>query len=175
MAIVSSDIVKRYSVVTASAGDTQAGTAAGALGDQVSTTVITDNVFGNLFPDITSEEATAGVIKYRCIFVLNNHGSLTLTAPDVSVQSQQAGGATIAIGVDPTAVSAKGASGAQAVTIANENTAPAGVTFGTSAVALGDLAPGQVKGVWIRQTTTAGASALASDDFVLLIDGDTLP
>lgn len=174
MAIVGSDIVKRYSVAAA-AGDTTAGTAAGSLGDQISTTVITDDTFGNLFPDVTSEEATAGVVKYRCVFILNNHATLTLTGPEVSVQSQIASGATIAIGVDTTAVSAKGAATQQALIIANENTAPAGVTFGTAAVALGDLAPGQVKAVWVRQTVPASATPLATDNFVMLIDGDTLP
>jgi hypothetical protein len=174
MAIVGSDIVKRYSVAAA-AGDTTAGAAATSLGDQISTTAITDNAFNTIFPDVTGDEAAAGVVKYRCVFILNNHATLTLTGPEVSLQSQAAGGATIAIGVDTTAVSAKGSGSAQALTVANENTAPSGVTFGTGPVALGDLAPGQVKAVWIRQTVTAGATGLASDDLVLLVDGDTLP
>lgn len=174
MPIIGSDIVKRYSVVAA-AGDTTAGTAAGSLGDQVSQTPIPDDAFGNTFPNVTGDEATAGVVKYRCIFVLNDHDTLTLQSATVAVQSQIAGGATVAIGVDPTAASAKGAATAQAVTIANENVAPAGVSFGLGPVALGNLAPDQVRGVWIRQTVTAGATGLATDNFVLAIGGDTLP
>lgn len=174
MAITGSDIQKRYSVA-GSAGDAAAGTAAGSLGDQVSQTAITNDTFGNLFPDVTSEEATAGVTKYRCIFILNDHDTLTLVDPEVSIQSQTPSGATIAIGVDPTAASAKNASGAQAVTIANENVAPAGVSFGTGPVDLGDLAPDQVKAVWIRQVVPASATSLSEDNMVLLIDGDTLP
>lgn len=174
MPIINTDIVKRYSVVAA-AGDTTAGTAATSLGDQVSTTAITDNAFGNIFPDSPSEEATAGVVRYRCIFILNNHATLTLTGTEVSIQSQTAGGATIAIGVDTTPASAKGSASAQALTVANELAAPAGVTFGTGPFSLGDLAPGQVRAVWIRQTVPAGATSSADDTFTLLIDGDTLP
>lgn len=178
MAIVGSDLVKRYSVAAA-AGDSVAGTAAAAFGDQVSTTVITDDSFGNIFPDVTGDEALAGVVKYRCIFILNNHATLTWTNADVSVQSQIANGSTIAIAVDNIAASAKGSASAQAAVIANENTAPSGVSaFGTGPIALGSLAPGQVKAIWVRQTTSAGATPPApdgTDNFVLLFDGDTLP
>ena len=178
MPIIGSDIVKRYSVAAAT-GDSAAGTAATSFGDQVSATAITDDTFGNIFPDITGDEALAGVVKYRCIFVLNSHATLTLSNADVSIQSQITSGSTIAIAVDGTAVSAKGSASPQAATIANENTAPSGASaFGLGPIALGSLAPGQVKAVWIRQTTPSGAtppSPNGEDAFVLLVDGDTLP
>jgi hypothetical protein len=178
MAIISTDIQKRYSVV-AGTGDSSAGAAASSLGDQVSTTAITDDTFGNLFPDITGDEAAAGVVKYRCIFVLNNHATLTLTNAQVSIASQIANGSTIAIATDNIAASAKGSGSAQAATVANENTAPSGVSaFGVGPLSLGSLTPGQVKGVWIRQTTPTGATPPGSDgvdNFILSITGDTLP
>lgn len=178
MAIVDTDLIKRYSVVAA-AGDTTPGTAATSLGDQVSQTAIPDDAFGNFFPDVTADEATAGVVKYRGFFVLNNHPTLTLSGATVSIQSQVTGGSTIAIAVDGTAISAKGAATPQMVTVANENTAPAGASaFGAGPIALGSLAPGQVKGVWVRQTTPAGAVSPAGDgidNFVLAITGGTLP
>lgn len=177
MAIVASDIQKRYSVVAA-AGDTTAGTAATSLGDQVSTTVITDDSFGNIFPDVTGDEALAGVVKYRCIFALNNNATLTLQNATATIASQISGGSVVAIGADTTAISAKGSASAQALTVANENTAPAGVTFSSGPITLGSLAPGQVKAIWVRQTTTAGTTPPGvdgTDNFVLDITGDTLP
>lgn len=178
MSILTTDILKLYSVAAA-AGNTTAGTTAGALGDQVSTTVITDDTFGNLFPDITGDEALAGMVKFRCIFVLNNHATLTYQNVDVSVQSQISLGSTIAIAVDNLAASAKGSASAQAAVIGNENAAPSGVgAFGLGPAVLGNLAPGQVRAVWVRQTTPAGAVSPGLDgvdNFVLLIDGDTLP
>lgn len=175
MAITASDIVFRLSV-SAAAGDTTAGTPATSLGDQVSTTAITTATLNNLFDDVSGAESAAGDIEYRCIFVLNNHATLTLTNATVAVQSQTAGGGAIDIATDNIAVSAKGSGSAQAATIANESTAPSGVSaFGAGPLALGDLGPGQVKGVWLRRTVTAGAGAVDPDGVVLRVTGDTLP
>lgn len=175
MAIAQSDIVKRYSVAAA-AGDTTAGTAATSLGDQVSTTVITDATIGNIFDDVNGAQAAAGDVDYRCIFVLNNHATLTYVGATVAVQSESAGGATIDIALDNIAVSAKGSGSAQAASIANEGVAPSGVgAFGDGPLAIGDLAPGQVKGIWIKRTTPASATAMNPDNFVLVFSGDTLP
>lgn len=176
MPIVAADIVKRLSVVTASAGDTTASTPAASLGDQVATTVITDATLNNLFDDVSGSEASAGSTEYRCIFILNNHATLTLTSPTITIQSQTAGGGTIDIATDNIAVSAKGAAGAQAATIANETTAPVGVSaFGAGPLSFADLAPGQVKGIWLRRTVAPGASALNPDGVILRVTGDTLP
>jgi hypothetical protein len=174
MAIVATDIVFRYSVVAA-AGDTTAGTAAGSLGDQISTTAITTATLDNLFDDVSGAEAAAGDIEYRCFFVLNNHATLTLQTATAQLTSQTAGGGLIAFGLDPAAVSAKGSASAQAATIANESAAPAGVSFNTTDQLIGDMAPGQVKGIWLRRTVTAGAGALNPDGVIMSVTGDTLP
>ncbi len=178
MAIVSSDIQKRYSVA-ASTGDSSPGTQSGNLGDQVSQTQITDDSFQNLFTDISADEAAAGVVKYRPVFVLNNHATLTLTNAEVSISSQVTGGSTYAIATDNITASAKGSASAQAAVIGAETTAPSGVSaFGTGPLSIGSLAPGQVKAIWVRQTTPSSAtppSPDGTDGFTLLIDGDTLP
>lgn len=174
MPIVASDIVYRLSVAAA-AGDTTAGTPATSRGDQVSTTAITTATLNNLWDKVSGAEAAAGDVEYRCIFVLNNHATLTLEAAKFGITSQTAGGGTIDFGLDPTAVSAKGSASAQAVTVANESTAPAGVTFASTEVTIGDLAPGQVKGIWLRRTVSAGAAATNPDGVILYTTGDTLP
>lgn len=178
MPILPADIQKRYSVA-ASAGDTTAGASATSLGDQVSTTQITDDTLGNIFPDVTGDETAVGVVRYRCIFVLNNHGSLTLQNTSVSVTSQISGGSSVAIAIDNIAASAKGSGSAQASVIASESVAPSGVgAFGTGPLSVGSIAPGQVRAIWIRQSTTAGTTPPGVDgvdNFVLTITGDTLP
>lgn len=173
MAIVNTDLVWRYSVAAA-AGDTTASGPSTSLGDQVASNGPTSGAANNFWDDVSSSEAAAGDVEYRCGFVLNNHGTLTLIGPQLSIQSETAGGASIAIGVDPTAASAKGSASAQAVTVADESVAPAGVTFGTSPVALGNIPAGFVKAFWVRRTVPAGAGLLA-DGAVLSVDGDTLP
>lgn len=177
MPIVEADIQKRYSV-SAAAGDTTPGTASGNLGDQVSQTQIPDDQLNNIFSDVTGDQAAAGVVQYRPVFILNNHATLTLVGAIAQITSQTADGSTVAIAVDNIPASAKGSSSAQAATIASETTAPGGVgAFGSSAT-LGDLGPGQTRALWVRRTTPPGAvspSPDGVDGFTLEITGDTLP
>lgn len=172
MAIVPSDIVYRLSVAAA-AGDTTAGSPATSLGDQVSTSAITTEQMNNLWDNVSGAEAAAGDVEYRCIFVLNNHATLTLEAAKVEVTSQPPGGA-LALALDNIAISAKGSASAQAAAVANESTSPgAGAgAFGVGPLTIGDLGPGQVKGIWLRRTTNAGAEA-GSVSGIINVFGDT--
>ncbi len=177
MPIASSDIVFRYSVVTGSAGDSTAGTQAGSLGKYISTTAVTAGANGQ-FDDISGAENAASTVDYRCNFVLNNHGTLTLTSPTTYISAETAGGASIALATDNIAVSAKGSASAQAAQIANETTAPSGVsafsspTTAAGGLSLGNIAAGSVKGVWIRRTA-ANSAALDNDGYTWAVTGDT--
>lgn len=173
MAIVSTDILYRYSVAAA-AGDTTAGSANASLGDQVATNGPTTAVANNVFDDVSPAEASAGATDYRCLFALNNHATLTLIGAALSISSQTAGGATITIGLDPAGITAKGLGSAQAATIANEAAAPVGVSFSAGPLTIGDMAPGQVQAFWMKRVTPPGATVLA-DGAVLSVDGTTLP
>jgi hypothetical protein len=175
MAIVASDIVKRLSVAAA-AGDTTGGTAATSLGDQVATTVITDATLNNLFDDVSGAESASGTTEYRCMFILNNHATLTLENATIAVQSETGAGTAITIATDNIGNVAKGSASAQAATIANETTAPSGVSaFGAGPLTIGNLAAGQVRGIWLKRIVSAGASASNPDSVVLRVTGDTLP
>ncbi len=176
MAIVSGDILKKFSVVTA-AGDTTAGSASASLGDQISTTQITDASLHNLFDAVTGAENAASDVEYRCLFFHNNHASLTWTDVVVWVSSQISGGAVLAIGLDPVGVTAKGSGSAQAATIANESTAPSGVSFSTpttkgAGLVVGDVAPAEVFAVWVRRTA-ANTGPVAVDGGDIRAEGDT--
>lgn len=171
--ITSSDIVYRLSV-SAAVGDTTGGTPATSLGDQVSTTVITDASLQNLFDNVAGSEAGSGDTEYRCIFVLNNHATLTLLGAKVLVQSETSGGGNITIALDNIAVSAKGSSSAQAAAIVDENSAPSGVgSFGAGPLTIGDIAPGQVKAIWIKRVVPSSTTAIDSDGVVIRVEGDT--
>lgn len=175
-AITSGEILTKYSVAAA-AGNTTAGTAATSLGDQVSTTQWTGGSANDLFDDISGAENAASTVDYRCIFVHNTNASNALQNAVVYLSAETAGGASIAVGADPTAASAVGSGSAQAVTIASETTAPAGVTFSSpttagTGVSLGSIPAGQVKAFWIRRTA-ANTSALSGDGVTIAIAGDT--
>lgn len=176
MAIVASDIVKRLSTASGSAGDTTSSTPAASLGKYVATTAITDATLDNLFDDVSGAEALAGSTEYRCFFILNNHATLTLLGATVAVQSETSGGGSVTIATDNIAVSAKGGSSAQSATIANETSAPSGVSaFGAGPLTIGDMAPGQVKAVWVKRVVGASTAALNPDGVIIRVAGDTLP
>lgn len=178
MPIASSDILVKLSTIAGTAGNQNAGTPAGSLGKYVSQTQVVDNNLHNLFDVVSGDENAASESEYRCVFIHNAHASLTFTNIKVFLSSETSGGASTAIGVDTTAASAIGASPAQALTIANEDTAPVGVAFSApttigAAIAIGDLAPGQCRAIWIRRTT-ANTAALAGDGVVFRIQGESL-
>lgn len=165
MPIVNTDIKYRLS---GGASNTDPNASIGGI---MSTT--TDAPAG-VFDSVSSAEAAAGDIEYRCVYVLNNHGSITLENGKVWIQTNTPNAATaVDIGL-----AAEGAN-ATAAAIANESTAPASVTFSAAAnegaaLSLGNLAAGQRYAVWIRYTVTAGASA-GADSFTLRVKGDTAP
>lgn len=175
-AIVAGDVLTKFSVVAA-AGNTTAGTAAGALGDQISTTQWTGGTLHDLFDAISGSENAASTVDYRCIFIHNNNASNTYEAVRAWISSETAGGASLAIGVDPAAASAIGSGSTQAATIANETTVPAGVVFTSpttfaAGVVIGDIPVGFCRALWIRRTA-ANSAALSADGGVLSIQGDT--
>lgn len=175
-AIQSSEILIKYSVAAA-AGNTTAGTAATSLGDQISTTEMPDATLNALFDDVSGAENAASDVEYRCIFIHNSNAANALQSAAVWLSSEVAGGAAIAIGVDTTAASAIGAAVAQALTVADESTAPSGVSFSSPAsfatgVALGDIPAGYCRAIWVRRTA-ANTAALNSDGVTLSVQGDT--
>lgn len=179
MAIVDSDIQLKLSTTAGSAGDSLAQADANAsLGKYISTTDAPTTLNG-IFDVITGAENAASDAEYRLVFVKNNHATLTLIDTRVFLTSEVSGGAVAAIALDSTAKSDADSASAQALTVANENTAPAGpLTFSTTALdyasglVIGDLAPGEVKGIWIRRTAAA-TPALANDGATLNVVGDT--
>lgn len=172
MSVVSSDIKVRLSTVSGSAGNSLASTPAASLGKYMSTTDATGsaNVF---FDDVSSAEALAGDVEYRCVFVYNSHSTDSALNVTAQIVSEVSGGAVTAAALDNIATSAANSGSAQAAQIANEDTAPSGVgAFGTSALTIGTLTAGQCKAVWLRRTVSASTAAMTGDGFTLRVTGD---
>lgn len=171
MAVINTDMNLKYSV-SAAAGNTTAGTMAGALGDQVSTTQLSTSGANVQFDDVASAEALAGDTEYRCFFVCNDHATDSALNVTIAIQVQ-AGRSTWTVAADVTGVTAKASGSAQALTIANENTAPASITgsFASSA-SLGTIPAGSVAPFWVRRVTGASTAALTADTATLRIGGD---
>lgn len=164
MAIISTDIVYRLSGGAANSDQNA------SLGGAKSSTAAS----ASIYDDVTSAEASSGDTEYRCIYVHNNHGTLTYLGSKVWIQTNTPSADTdVAIGLGTSAVNGT------EQTVADENTAPSGVTFSAptsfaGGLSIGDIPAGQHKAVWIRRTINAGA-AVASDSFTLRVQGDTNP
>ena len=168
MAITASDILIRLS---GGSGNTDPNA---SLGGVMSTsTNVTDNSSHNIFDVTSGAESTAGDTEYRGLYVLNNHGSLSMTSTKIWVDSETShSGADIEIALAGEGVNAT------METIANENTAPSGETFTDSAtegaaLSMGTIASGQRYGFWIKRAITAGTAAKTNYSFVIKVKCDT--
>jgi hypothetical protein len=146
-----------------------------SLGGAKSSVTVVDNVDNNLFDDVSGAEHTAGDVEYRCIYIHNADAALTLTNAVVWIQSDTSGAdSDISIAVGTAAINGT------EQTVANETTAPSGVSWSDAAVsratglALGDITPTHHKAVWIRRTITAGSTPQAADTCSVQAGGDTL-
>jgi hypothetical protein len=164
MPVVSTDIKQRLS------GGSSNAVANASLGGVKSS----NDAPSALFDNVSSAEAVAGLVEYRCIYIHNAHASLTLTGAKIWIQANTpAADTTIAIGLGTSAINGT------EQTVANEATAPTSVTFSeptneAGGLTIGDLPFGQSKAVWIRRTINAGAAS-NNDSYTLRVKGDTLP
>lgn len=178
MPITGADILIKLSTKAGAAGNSTASTPAGSLGKYISTTQLVNATLHNLFDAVSGDENVAGDDEYRCIFLHNNHATLTFQNVIAYLFSETPSGAAISIGVDPTVASAIGSAGAQAVEVTDEDTVPAGVVFTApttvgGAISIGSLAPGQCRAIWVKRLA-ANTAALANDNVVLRIQGESL-
>ena len=124
----------------------------------------------DLFDRVGSAEAVAGDVEYRAINVKNTNGVDTLYDAVIWISTETSSTDTIiALAYDST--------GTQSVV--NESTAPSApvLSFSTpvseaTGIALGDIAAGATKRIWLRRTVTAGA-AKATDAGQLSVSGGT--
>ncbi len=160
MPIITTEIVYRLSGGAANAS------ALASIGGAKSANVVT----AGLFDDVTSAESSAGDIEYRCFYVHNANATLAMQNAVVYIQANTTGN-RIAIGVGTSAVNAT------ETAVADENTAPAGVTFSQPAtkgagLALGNIPAGQHRAVWVRRTIGAATPA-SNDAYTLRVECDT--
>ena len=169
MPIATSDLIIRLS-----GGSSNTDPNASIGGVMSTTTAVTDNTTHNLFDQVDGTESNAGDTEYRMVYLLNNHGSLTAQNTRVYISSNTPSADTT---ID-VALAAAGLNATETA-IANENTAPASVTFNNTAVsyatglAVGNVPFGQRYGIWIKRVVSAGAAAVNDDAVTIKYDCDT--
>lgn len=170
MPIVASDIKFRLS---GGASNTDPALALGGAMSTVAGGIITTDTLNNLWDNVSGTEAGAGDTEYRGIYIRNEHGSLTYTAPVIWISANTTStDDTIEIALADEAVDVA------METIANEGTAPTGPTFSAPAtkgagLSLGNLGVNSYKGVWVKRIVTASASAANANPYTLSVEGET--
>lgn len=148
-----------------------------AIGGAISATDTVDNVSQNLFDNVSAAEAASGDTEYRCVYIKNTHA--TLTWGDARFYRSQA--STSSDDEIDVAVAAAGVSSTETA-VANENTAPASVTFAGTAVSYATglalnsttgLAPAAYRGVWIKRVVNSSAAPATGDNAIIKAEGTT--
>lgn len=176
MPILSSDLIYRLS---GGASNTSPVASLGGAMSTVAGGIITSGSLNNLFDSVSGEESAAGDVEYRCIYVVNNHATLTLSGAVLWIKTLTTSADTeFDIQLDPAAVGSD-----SSVVIASENDEPDTMslppgdwvrpTTKTAGLVIGDLAALQRKAFWIRRTVTAGASAVSADTGTIRVEGDS--
>lgn len=149
-----------------------------SLGGIISSTQIVDATLHNLFDLVSSSEASAGDTEYRCFYVKNNHGTLTLQNAEVWIETNTPSTDTsVEIALAGEGVG-DGSTTGVAETVANESTAPIGEVFSTAAgegnaLTIGNIPPGDAQAIWVKRIVGASASAYSNDNVVITVKGDT--
>ncbi|MDD2815459.1 MAG: hypothetical protein PHP00_06925 [Thiotrichaceae bacterium] len=124
--------------------------------------------YGSLFDDIAGIESLQGNTDYRCFYVKNEDSS-THSAIKLWCSQQPVGDDVIQLGF----AAATGVNDI-AVSIDNDTTAPAGVSFvatnsEATALNIGTLAAGEYIAVWQKRSITAATRAAVADNFELTL------
>jgi hypothetical protein len=142
-----------------------------SLGGALSSFQVSDTIINSLFDDIILAEALAGHTDYRCIYIHNTSTTSSFRGGVIWMSLLPGGDATMTIGL--------GSGGYNSVptVIANENTAPSGVTFNSAiseatSLYVGNIGPLGKYPIWIKRVQAVNASPPSQNaSFTLLLKG----
>ncbi len=180
MPIVTGDLKLKKSLHVVAAGVDNGNTndlEVGSLGLGVDMNADVTSVINSLFDPISSSEAITGKTDYRCVYVVNDHGSLSLYDAKIYLSANTISDKTkIEIGVDPVAVNGENSE----IALDNEHDTTNkldAVMWGEHAsfsdgISIGTLEAGKQRAIWIKRTVEAGAVAVQGGATIAFV-GDT--
>lgn len=165
MPITTTELKMKYSGST--------GTMADSKGGAISNTEVTSNQSENMFPNVTAAESLTGKTSYKCFYADNTDPLITLVNGRVFIPTN-----TVSTDDDVEVGAGTSAINGTEQTVANETTAPSGVTFTkpatyAAAVNLGNIPGGQHKAFWLKRVVSANAGPVTDDTFTVRIQGET--
>ncbi|MBI5178813.1 MAG: hypothetical protein HZA04_06095 [Nitrospinae bacterium] len=129
-------------------------------------------LFDNLFNSVGSGQAQTGITQYRALIVRNDgaytmYGAIAWLAANTPFADDE-----IQIGIEPLNAGA-------VQTIANDATAPTGVTYTlaaneAAALSLGNLSAGGGYGIWVKRAVNPTQQRFANNNFTIAIKADTV-
>lgn len=143
------------------------------LGGAITGVELVSSTLAALFNNITGAEATAGVVKYACVYVRNKHATLTLsTIKQWLLSNTPSADTEVKFGIGTSAKN-----GVEQ-TIVDELTSPVGVSFvlainEAAAIIPPDLDADDFQSLWFELTISPGAAATSLDNFVIRNKGDS--
>lgn len=138
-----------------------------SLGGARSSVSVSGAALNNIFDNVTPSEASSGDSEYRAIDLLNT-GDTTATGVVLynSVETTSSG-TTLDFGIEASSVNST-------TSIANESTAPAGVTFSHpvtgSRLTLPDIPAGSGVRVWVRRVVSAATGNTSNDQGTFTVE-----
>lgn len=138
-----------------------------SLGGTHSSAQLSGTAMNNLYDDVSPAEATSGDTEYRAID-LTNAGDATATVVKAFMDPDSSSTATrLDFGLEASPINST-------TSIANESTAPAGVTFGTyttaSKLTVPDIANGSYARLWVRRVVDAAAPNTSNDSGTIKVE-----
>lgn len=129
--------------------------------------ILIENTRNGIFDYISTAEASAGDVEYRCLYLKNVATIGTAANARVWISTDAVGADSIQVAKGSAAI------GAAEQTVANEGTAPTSVTFSTpttyeTSILLGDIPYGSYQSIWIKRTVPAGTAFSTPNDYFTL-------
>ena len=138
-----------------------------SLGGVHSSVALSATAMNNLFDDVAAGEASAGDTEYRAIDITNT-GDATSAVTKIFMDPETSSTSTqLDMGIEASPLGST-------LSIANESTAPAGVTFAHynsgSKLSLPDIAAAAYCRVWVRRVVSAAAPNTSNDTGTLNVE-----
>lgn len=138
-----------------------------SLGGAHSSYTLSATAMNNLFDNVSSAGASAGVVDYRAVDITNTGDASAVSVSFYMNPETSSPGTQIDAGIEASPTGST-------TVVTDKATAPAGVTFshynsGTK-LTLPDIAAGAYCRVWLKRSVTAGAVATSSDSGALNVE-----
>lgn len=138
-----------------------------SLGGVHSSVALSATAMNNLFDDVAAGEASAGDTEYRAIDITNTGDATSAVTKIYMDPDTSSPGTQLDMGIEASPLGST-------LSIADESTAPAGVTFANyttaSKLALPDIAAAAYCRVWVRRVVGADTGNTSNDAGTLQVE-----